>query len=112
MRLMSGAFPLRTGEAWGEGTPVPAPRVSGLGGDAPSGVSMHSSDDEMSQSKTVGLGSGRQAGGWSLPASTIGLWAAAEAAATSSGFAPATARPKHRSRTRPGQGLRGRDEVK
>ena len=85
VRLISGAFPLRSGEAWGEGTPVPVPRVTRMGGDAPSGVSIHSSDDEMSQSKTVGLGSGCQAGGRSLPASTFGLWA--EAAATSARLA-------------------------
>ena len=75
VRFIIGVFPLRSGEACGEGTPFPVPRDAGMGGEAPSGVSMHSSDDEMSQSKTVGLGSGCQAGGGSLPASTFGLWA-------------------------------------
>ena len=40
-------------------------------GEVPSGVNMHSSEEEMSQSKTVGLGAGRQPGGQIPGESTI-----------------------------------------
>ena len=60
-------------------------RSSGLGGEAPSGVSIHSSEEEeeeASQSKTVGFGFGRQPGVCVTLVSTVGLSTTGTAAAT------------------------------
>lgn len=54
----------RSGDASAESFCSSACRSPYLLGDAPSGVSMQSSEDKRSQSNTVGLGTGRQPGAY------------------------------------------------
>ena len=71
VRFMFVFCPSRVGDACEERRLAADLWLPGVGGDAPSGVSMHSSEEEMS--KTVGRGSGCQPGWGPVLGSTIGL---------------------------------------